>query len=119
MNHKGILYNWNITDQWGWDVNQQDFRDNELNKILNENSNDDVVHLYNIGLHDKDNSREMATATFYPQNKILKIVSFDPYDTTTNGISVKFEADNINQCEHILQYILKPNNLEVFDKYKI
>jgi hypothetical protein len=118
MTHKGILYNWNVTDQWGWDLTQQNFRNHKLNTILNENSNTDE-YLYHIELHNTDNSSKMATATFYPNDKIFKIISFDPYDTNTNGISVKFDAENINQCEKILQYILKPNKLEVFTKYKI
>lgn len=72
MTHKGILYNWNVTDQWGWDLTQQNFRNHKLNTILNENSNTDEVYLYNIGLHDKDNSKEMATATFIQMIKYSK-----------------------------------------------
>jgi hypothetical protein len=33
MIHKGILYNWNVTDQWGWDLTQQ-------NKYFSEIKND-------------------------------------------------------------------------------
>ena len=119
MDYKGNLYNWNITDHYGWAVNLQDLRDIRLGKILNENSDVDDRFLFNIGLHDKDDSREMSTATFYPKDKIFKISSFDPYGTNLSGILVKFKAESIQQCENILQFILEPNNLEVFNKYKI
>ncbi len=107
MDYKGNLYTWNVTDHYGWDVNLQDLRDIRLSKLLNEKSDADDRFLYNIGLHDKDNSSEMATATFYPKDKIFKIISFDPYDTIRNGILVRFKAENIQQCENILQFILE------------
>lgn len=119
MDFKGESYRWNITDHYGWDVNLQDMRDARLGKLLNENSDADDRFLFNIGLHDKDNSREMATATFYPKDKIIKINSFDPYGTNISGILVRFKAESIKQCEDVIEMILEPNNLEVFDKYKL
>jgi hypothetical protein len=121
MDFKGELYRWHITDHYGCDVNLQDLRDIRLGNLLNDHCEEDDKFLYTIILHDKDSSIDCdgiqlkkTILTFYPIEKRLKVKSFD-----VNGLYMNFKAENIKQCEIIIEMILEPNNLVVFDKYKI
>jgi hypothetical protein len=112
MDFKGESYRWNITDQWGWEPNLQDMRDIRLGNLLNVDCEEDDNFLYTITLHHKDSSMDMTGLTFYPIEKRLKVKSYD-----VNGLYMNFKADNIKECENIIEMILEPNNLVVFDKY--
>jgi hypothetical protein len=114
MDFKGESYRWNITDQWGWEPKLQDLRDTRLGNLLNVDCEEDDKFLYTITLHDKDSSMDMTGLTFYPIEKRLQIKSYD-----VNGLYMNFKAENIKQCEDVIEMILEPNNLEVFDKYKL
>ena len=116
MDFKGKSYRWNITDHYGWDVNLQDMRDARLGNLLNVDCEEDDKFLYTITLHDKDSSMDMTILTFYPIEKRLKVKS---NQIGVNGLYMNFKADNIKECENIIEMILEPNNLVVFDKYKL
>jgi hypothetical protein len=127
MDFKGELYRWNITDHYGWDVNLQDLRDIRLGNLLNDHCEEDDKFLYHIILHDKDSSIDCdgiqlkkTILTFYPIEKRLKVKSYEGIVIPdVNGLYMNFKAENIKQCENIIEMILEPNNLVVFDKYKI
>lgn len=105
-------YKWEITDQYGHQLSNQHLREYNLYTVLNASNQIDELNeklKLNYSLKISNNSFNIHNALYSPIKNTLSIYPL----TGDMDIRVKFKASSIEECEYLLDLVMKGNNLEL------
>lgn len=103
---------WKITDKYGWDISTQEHRDNKITNIINDIEN---LECYEINLISNE-PLDIYRCCFTPSKNLLRIY---PLVNTAKHPNIKFNCDNFDKAQNLIDLFCKGENLELMPLYKL
>lgn len=108
-------YKWDITDEYGWDIDQCASRDIKISDILSEKTKSKI--LYKLYLHrpiySTISEMNVCMVWFSEHNQSISFNS----QGTSNDISVKFRCSSLVEAIQFVELVCDGNNLVVMPKF--
>lgn len=102
-------YRWDITDEYGWDIDKCASRDIKISDILSEKNQNKF--LCKLSLH-RPGDMYICIAWFSEYNQNISFVSQD----NSNDISIKFRCASLIEANKFVDLVCDGNNLVVMPK---